>query len=148
GRVKRVFKWAVAEELVPPAVYQGLAAVAGLQKGRTAAREAEPVEPVEPAHVVAVLPFLSRHCRAMVELQRLTGMRPGEVGGLKPAEIARAAEPWVYRPDRHKTAHRGKVRVIPIGPRARALLVESLTGEHPPPMGWEAIDLNDATARK
>jgi len=26
GRVKRIFKWVVAEELVPPVVYQALAA--------------------------------------------------------------------------------------------------------------------------
>jgi hypothetical protein len=52
----------------------------------------------------------------------------------------------VYRPEKHKTAHRGKRRVIPFGPRARAVLVEFLTGENPPP-GWEAVDLADPTAR-
>ena len=35
GRIKRLFKWAVGEELVPPAVSQGLQAVSGLQQGRT-----------------------------------------------------------------------------------------------------------------
>ena len=39
GRIKRVFKWAVAEELIPPSVYHGLQAVAGLRYGRTEARE-------------------------------------------------------------------------------------------------------------
>ena len=34
-RVKRAFKWAVAEEVVPVSVYQGLRTLAGLQKGRT-----------------------------------------------------------------------------------------------------------------
>ena len=33
-------------ELAPPAVYQAVAAVAGLQKGRTAAHETEPGPPV------------------------------------------------------------------------------------------------------
>lgn len=38
-RVRRIFRWGVAEELVSPLVYQALSAVAGLQRGRTAARE-------------------------------------------------------------------------------------------------------------
>jgi integrase len=88
-RVKRAFKWAAAEELVEVAVYQGLRTLTGLQKGRTAAREPDPVGPVDPAHVAAVLPFLSRHTREMVELQQLTGMRPGEVCRLRLAEGSR-----------------------------------------------------------
>ena len=42
-RVRRIFKWAVAEELVSPLIYQALSAVAGLQRGRTTARETEPI---------------------------------------------------------------------------------------------------------
>jgi len=33
-------------------------------------------------------------------------------------------EVWLYRPDQHKTAWRGKPRVISISPRAQALLRE------------------------
>ncbi len=43
GRIKRAFKWAVAEELIPPSVLHGLQAVAGLSFGRTTARETDPV---------------------------------------------------------------------------------------------------------
>ena len=60
GMVKRIFKWAVSEQLAPPAVYQAIATVTGLQKGRTTAHETEPVEPVEDAVVDATLPFLTR----------------------------------------------------------------------------------------
>jgi hypothetical protein len=49
GRVRRVFKWAASEQLVPVAVYQSLTTVAGLQKGRTAAAERAPVLPVDEA---------------------------------------------------------------------------------------------------
>jgi hypothetical protein len=76
--IKRIFKWAVAEELAPPAVHQAVAAVAGLQKGRTAAHETKPVMPVNDAVVDATLPNLGRHVRGLVEFQRLTGCRPGE----------------------------------------------------------------------
>lgn len=40
------FEWAVAVELVPPSTHHGLQAVTGLRRGRSAARESEPVKPV------------------------------------------------------------------------------------------------------
>ena len=58
GRVRRVFKWAASEELVPVAVWQALATVKGLQKGRTDAREAERVKPVAQGDARATLPYL------------------------------------------------------------------------------------------
>jgi integrase len=88
--VKRIFKWAVSEELAPPAVYQAVATVAGLQKGRTKAREKEPVGPVDDAAVDATLPFLGRHIRGLVEIQRLTGCRPGEAAPSGGATSTRA----------------------------------------------------------
>jgi hypothetical protein len=45
--IRRMFKWAVGEELVPPSVYQGLRAVKDLQAGRTDAPETKEVRPVE-----------------------------------------------------------------------------------------------------
>jgi integrase len=122
GRIVRMFKWAVSEELIPETVYRALATVRGLQKGRTSARETEPVQPVADAHVDATLAFLSPTLRAMVELQRLTGMRPGEVVRVRAYDLETGAGVWFYRPGRHKTAYRGKPRVVAIGPRAQAIL--------------------------
>src|SRR5205823_5976804 len=104
GRVKRVFKWAVAEELVPPSVHQALAAVTGLQRGRTPARESEPVSPVDDARVTAVLPFLNRHVRGLIEFQRLTGCRPGEACQVRQCDIDTSGPVWFFRPVQHKTA--------------------------------------------
>ncbi len=147
-RIRRVFKWGTSEELVPVAVHQALKTLAGLRKGRTEARESEPVKPVDPAHVDATLPFLNRHVRAMVELQRLTGMRPGEACALVVGDVDRSGELWVYRPTERKTRHRGKSRVIPFGPRARAVHTAFLIGDKSPPSGWEGVDLaGDRTGR-
>jgi integrase len=146
-RVKRVFKWATSEELVLVNVYVALRTLAGLQKGRTEARESEPVKPVDPNHVTATLPRLNRHVRTMVELQRLTGMRPGEVCGLTFGEVDRTGDIWFYRPGHHKTAHRGKQRVVAIGPRAQALLAAFLVGDNPPSSDCLNIKLTDDTAR-
>src|SRR5262249_21118148 len=129
GRVKRVFKWAVAEELVPPAVHQAVTAVAGLQRGRTPAREPEPVGPVDDAHVDAVLPFLNRHVRGLVEFGRLTGCRRGEACQVRKLDIDTSGPVWYFRPAQHKTAHRGKPRVILIGPKAQVLLTGFFTDD-------------------
>ncbi len=42
SRVRRVFRWGVSRELIPPSVYQALATVDGLRKGRTEAPESPP----------------------------------------------------------------------------------------------------------
>ncbi|WP_439621563.1 hypothetical protein [Gemmata sp.] len=45
GRVKRVIRWAVENELVPADRWEALRAVRGLTKGRTDARETKPIGP-------------------------------------------------------------------------------------------------------
>ncbi len=122
GMVKRIFKWAVSEELVAAAVYQSLATVEGLQRGRTIAHETEPIIPVDDATVDATLPYLSRHVRGLVEFQRLTGCRPGEACRLRRRDIDMGGPIWLYKPPHHKNAYRGKSRTIAIGPRAQQLL--------------------------
>jgi uncharacterized protein (TIGR02996 family) len=149
-RVKRVFKWASSQELIPGTVYESLRTVEGLRRGRTEAKESEPVKPVDPAHVAATLTFLDHHLRTMVEVQRLTGMRPGEICGLTMAEVDRTGDLWLYRPEQHKTAHHGRQRVIPIGPKAQAALVAFFLRDGAPPEGFAHIRLNDpdqSTAR-
>jgi len=120
--VKRIFKWAVSEELVPPAVYQAIATVSGLQKGRTAAKEKDPVGPVEDAVVDATVPFLGRHVKGLVEFQRLTGCRPGEACTVRLCDIDTSGSMWLYRPPYHKNAYRGTSRTIVVGPQAQAVL--------------------------
>ena len=131
GRIKRMFKWAVSEELVPPSIFHGLQAVAGLQKGRSDARESKPVQPVGSEDIDKILPYLRPQVRMMVEIQRLTGMRPGEVCNLRVKFIDRAGPVWLFSPQQHKTAWRGKRRFIPIGPKAQAILAPLLEGMNP-----------------
>jgi integrase len=122
GRVRRIFKWAASEQLVPASVHQALGTVQGLLKGRSSARESKPIEPVADAVVDATLPFLNRHVRGLVEFQRLTGCRPGEACALRWCDLDTADGVWVYRPPHHKTAWRGKDRSIAVGPKAQELL--------------------------
>jgi integrase len=122
GIAKRIFKWAVSEELAPPEVYQAIATVTGLQKGRTSARETEPVGPVDDVVVDATLPHLNRHVRGLIEFQRLTGCRPGEACSVRLCDIETGGPVWLYRPPHHKNAHRGKFRTVAIGPKAQEVL--------------------------
>lgn len=109
GRVRRMFRWAVSEELCPSDVLQALVAVAGLRKGRTAAPDAPSVRPVAESVVNATLPHLPRVIRDMVRLQLLSGCRPGEIISLKPSDVCRDGEVGEYAPASHKTEHHGQV---------------------------------------
>jgi hypothetical protein len=60
GRIVHIFKWAASEELVPAGIYQALKTVSGLQKGRTDAKESQPVRPVPDAFVDAIKPHVAR----------------------------------------------------------------------------------------
>jgi integrase len=122
GKIKRAFKWAVSEELVPPSVYHGLQAVSGLRHGRADVRESKPVRPVPDAFVDAIRPHVSRQVWAMVELQRLTGARPGEVVIMRTIDVDMTGRVWCYVPSSHKTEHHGKERRIYLGPAAQAVL--------------------------
>jgi integrase len=121
-RIKRVYKWAVENELVPATVHQALLTVRGLPKGRSAARESEPVKPVPEGDVQKTLPHLNRFLAAMVRVQLLTGMRPGEVCQMRGVDVETAGTVWMYRPPAHKTSHHGHTRVILLGPKTQDVL--------------------------
>ena len=131
GRIKRMFAWAVEEELLPASVHQTLLRVKPLKKGKTAAREKPRVKPVSLDHVEAVLPLVPPAIRAMIEVQRLTGCRPQDVVQLRGADIERCGPVWEYRPGRYKTEHHDAdgsdaERVIFLGPKAQALITPFL----------------------
>jgi integrase len=153
-RVKRMFKWATAEELVPGGVYQALRAVESLRRGTPGVRDTEPVKPVPVETVEAILPFLQPVLRAMVRVQMLTGMRPGELCQLRAADIDTTAGNgvWLYRPAQHKTQHHGHDRTVVIGPQAQDVLRPFLASgeEHvfSPRASERARSLERRTSRK
>ena len=122
GRVKRFFKWAASEQLIPVTTYQALATVTGLRRGRSNAKETRPVRPAPLTNVGQAMLFLPAPIRGLVLFQRWTGCRPGEAVILRPCDIDRDGAVWVYTPESHKTERLGKERRIPIGPRAQLAL--------------------------
>lgn len=122
GRMKRMFKWGAENELVPASVFHALQTVVGLKKGRTLAPETDPIQPVELKEVQAMIDHVAPQVAAMIWVQYWTGMRPGEVVIMRMADLDRSGRVWVYRPDRHKTEHLGRERVIYLGPKAQEVL--------------------------
>lgn len=124
GRIRRVFKHGVENELVPAAVLEALEAVGGLQAGRSAAKETAPVPPVPDELVDRTLPHLNRHVAGLVRFQRLTGCRPGDAVSLRWCDVDTSGAVWLFRPPHHKLAHKNLNRAVYLGPQAQALLAE------------------------
>lgn len=122
---KRMFKWAVSEQIVSAMVLHALQSVAGLRRGRSKAKESKRVLPVDEKSVYMVLPYTTKVVAAMIELQLLTGMRPGEVVIMRPCDIDQTGNIWHYYPYKYKTQHLedpNLKRVISIGPRGQEIL--------------------------
>jgi integrase len=134
-RLRRMFKWAAGEELLPITVYQNLQAVPGLRRGKCEAKETARVKPADPEHVKAALPHMPRPVQGMVRFQLLTGCRPTEACLLRAMDLDMSNPScWIYRPGsdqgahgEHKTAHHGHDRLILIGPRAQEVIRPFLT---------------------
>jgi integrase len=122
GRVRRIFAWGKEQGIVSDAAYFALQALKPLRPGRSIARDTEPIGPVADDVVAATLPHLSRQISTMVQIQQLTGMRPGEVVAMTTGQLERRGDVCVYQPRKHKTAHHGKKRRIVLGKRAQELL--------------------------
>lgn len=138
-RVVRLFEFGVSEQLVPAEVWQSLQAVTPLAAGSRRVRDYPDIEPVPVKHVTATLRQLKHKpaLHAMILVQMLTGMRPGEVCSMRIEEIDRrgllvgSVRVWAYRPgggDRHKTARHGIKRAIALGPRVQRILQPFLEG--------------------
>lgn len=121
-RIKRVFKWGVVNEMIPPEVYHGLQAVSGLRRGRSEAPESGPVRPVPEEFVVAILPHVRPQIAAMIRLQMVTGMRSGELSIMRTCDLDTSGKLWTYKPSSHKTEHHGHEKVIYLGPKAQDIL--------------------------
>lgn len=97
NRIRRMFRWAASEELIPAAVYHALLSVPGLAKGRCGIRESPPVEPAFWAQVEAVLPYCPRTVATMLQIQWLTGMRSSKVRIIRTSDLdCTNPDCWLY----------------------------------------------------
>jgi integrase len=129
--IVRIFRWGMEREYITGyklenglviATAKGLSEVKPLQRGRSKARETDPVLPIDDDTIEETLKHCKPKVAAMIRVQLLLACRPGELCSMRPREIDMAAPIWVYRPTSHKTMHHEKSRIIPIGPKAQLLL--------------------------
>ena len=120
----RMFKWGGSRELLAISVYESLRAVEGIRKGEDdRLREATPVRPVPDDYFDAVVAAAYPQIATMLQIQRLAGMRPDEVTIMRPRDIERSPDLWVYRPESHKLDWCEIKKEILLGPKAQSLLV-------------------------
>ncbi|QEL19092.1 tyrosine-type recombinase/integrase [Limnoglobus roseus] len=133
GRIVFGLRQLSEEGLVEPTVVL-LAGLKSLRPGRTAAPDRPPVLSVSLDTVRATQKELNPVVRDLVELQLLTGGRPGEVRQLRfgdlvwddPRPGGGGGTPVAIRPLRHKKAYLGRERLIPLSSTARLLLAPYL----------------------
>jgi integrase len=159
-RLVAFFGWAESEELLPKGTRHALETVKSLRAGEPVAvtaagepvmvRQTDEVPPVPEPDVTAVLtgwsvrertPLVNPVVRALIELQLLTGARPGELVRLRSCDLQRGGRVelrpgveidtgscWAFTPKHHKTAHKNHRRLILFGPQAQRVLQPFLEG--------------------
>lgn len=98
-----------------------LASVKRLQKGRSDAVDPKEIGPVDRHWVDLTIQHANPVVADMIEMQWLTGMRPGEVVVMRAIDIDRRGKVWLYTPASHKMEHKDKSRTIALGPKAQEL---------------------------
>ena len=121
-RIRRIFRHAVSNELVPASVLTGLESVAGLESGRTTAKDYAPRSALPQEKIDAVRALVNTRTRDLMDLALLCAARPGELVSLTGAMIDRSGDIWIAELKDHKMAHKGKSRVLTFGPKAQEIL--------------------------
>lgn len=136
-RIRKMFQWAVTEEMIDAAKAWRLQSVPLLEYGDPHAKESEDRQPAKQEVVQATLGALTRECAALIEVLSLTGCRPSEVCRMTMDQIYdRDKKVWRYVPRRHKNSWRGKIRHVAIGPRCQKIIEKQV----------EEFGLSDAEA--
>jgi len=123
ARVRRMFRWGASEEIVPVTVWQSLSTVAGLQRGRAAARETESRQPVAWSDIEPVLTEVAVQIADMIRVQWHTAVRSDSLCAASWSQFDKGADIWLWRP-KHKMSYRGQRLVIPVGPRCQAIFAK------------------------
>jgi integrase len=121
-RIRTIFKWGVENEMVSPATLQGLQAVPPLLAGRTEAKDNPDRLPATDEQIEAVKPHVSQLVKDLIDVQRFTGARAGELLLMTPEALDTTGKVWLFHVDGHKTEHHGHARVIAIGANAQVIL--------------------------
>lgn len=127
-RIKKFFRWCCEEELCDPTIYQRLVCVKSIGRGESNVRDTEAIKPAAIESIYALLPFVSPTISALAQVQLLCGMRPGEACRMRPCDLDRSGDIWLYTPAEHKNQWRGMTLVKAIPRVAQGVLAPMLKG--------------------
>ena len=123
-----IFAWGVENDLVQETTWRALKTVKALQEGYPGTFDNEEREPVADDVIQRTLPFMPPTLRAMVQLQRILGMRPNEIFKMRAGDIDATKKNglWYYVPGSYKTSRFvGKI-VFPLGIPEQGLIAPYL----------------------
>ena len=132
-RIVAMFAWGVEHDLVLETTWRALKVVKALPKGHSGTFDKEERQPVPDEVIRRTLPYMPPTLRAMVQLQRILGMRPSEVIKMRVGDVdtTRGNGLWYYVPGSYKTArYVGKI-VFPLGKPEQNLIAPYLVGKTP-----------------
>jgi len=160
AHVLRCLRWGVSEELVDEALVRSLESVPALRSGRPPApgielREGSPVAPVPDHDFELTLEKLTPTVAAMARVQSLSAMRPSEVCLMQVGQLEAIEQDgerlYLYRvpPTTNKMQHKGRTRVVALGPQASAIIRPRLLDKAPTDFVFTpAESLAEATAAR
>lgn len=125
--LKRMYRWAVLMGKVSHGTAGAVVLVPNMRAKSTDARQTDAIGPVALEDVERTQKKCGRILRDMIDVQWLSGMRPGEVCWMRPCDIEMSGAVWVYTPSRHKTQWRGRIRKIALGPKAQEIIRRYVT---------------------
>ncbi|MHB8953333.1 MAG: tyrosine-type recombinase/integrase [Pirellulaceae bacterium] len=128
SRIRRAFRWAVSEGIVPPSMAEGLRCVEPLRYGRSTAPERIPVASVPEEIFLETLPYLPSLIADMFSILWYTGVRSDSLCQARPEQFDFSDTPWIWTP-RHKTEYLGIAVQIPIGPQCQRILARHMVEE-------------------
>jgi integrase len=96
--------------------------------GRSKAPDRPERKPPPSEDIQTVREYTCERVKDMIDLQIMTGMRSCEICAMRPQDIDRSNEIWVYvvPPEFNKTSHRNKIRKVALGEKAKAIISKYL----------------------
>jgi integrase len=124
--LKNIFKWGHLHYYVKPDTLLDLKLTPNSPHDENI-KENRKVSPVPLDLVEKTLPHLPQNVQDIIRLQLHTAARPQDICNMTKNEINTSQEIWIYNPLNHKTKHKNKTRIIPLGPNAQKILTPYLT---------------------
>jgi len=148
SQIHKMWRWGIGRGLTTEAQTQLLREVRPLRAGKTTAPENRRRPPVTKAELEKVCDKLTTVVADMLRIIWLTAMRPDEVCRMRPLAILQDdPECWIYIPGRevsqlgdHKTAHRRRVRAVPLTTSVQTILAPRMKDLEPEAVVFRPAD--------